>query len=209
MPEHAILLDLDGTLVDSVHYHVVLWHQAMVSRGHDAELRRIRDSIGMGSDRMMSYVLGAPPPDASDISDEHTERFLEHAPMLRPTPGALALLDDLEVRGVPYIVATSAGSEERGALLSALGREDLQIVDSSDVDSSKPAPDLLLAACEQLGVTPDHATMIGDSPWDAEAGLRVGVRTIAVRCGGFSDAQLREHGAMRVVDTPRELIGQL
>lgn len=209
MPERAILLDLDGTLVDSVHYHVVMWHQALVSHGHDVELRRVHDAIGLGSDRLMPYVIGHYPDNASEISDDHTRRFLEHASMLRPTPGALALIDDLEQRGVPFMIATSAGTDERKALLAALGREDLPTTDSSDVDSSKPAPDLLLGACEQLGVAPDHATLVGDAPWDAEAAERVGIRTIAVRCGAFGDDQLRDHGALRVVDNPRELVGQL
>lgn len=209
MAERAVLLDLDGTLVDSVYYHVVLWHQALTDAGYDVTLKRVHDAIGMGSRRLMAYAVGHHPDDAATISDEHTRRFVEHASALRPTPGSLALIDDLETRGVPFMVATSAGSEERKVLLGALGREDLPTTDASDAESSKPAADLLLVACEQLGVTPTHATLVGDAPWDAEAAERVGVRSIAVRCGGFGDAALRDHGAMRIVDTPRELIGQL
>lgn len=205
----AVLLDLDGTLVDSVYLHVQTWQQALRDRGHDVPTWRIHAGIGMGSDRLLPWLLGRTPDDADALSDAHHRLFLERAGELRPTRGARELVEDLEHRQVPFTIATSAKPPVRKALLAALGREDLDSTDAGDVDSPKPAPDLLLAACRDLGVDPEHATLIGDSPWDAEAAIKVGVRCLAVRTGGFGDDRLLNAGADDVVDEPLALVGRL
>lgn len=207
--EPAVLLDLDGTLVDSVYLHVVTWSRALREHGFDVPMWRVHAGIGMGSDRLVPWLLGRHVDEADAVAAAHTRRFLDHADELRPTDGALALVDDLERRGVPFTVATSAGEEERTALLEALGRTDLPTTDSGDVPSSKPAPHLLRESSAEVGEDPARATLVGDSPWDAEAGSRLGVRTIAVRTGGFDDARLLRAGAAAVVDAPRDLVGRL
>ncbi len=209
MPTRAVLLDLDGTLVDSVYHHVTAWAHAFAAHDHDVPRWRIHRAIGMGSDRLVPWLLGRHAEEATALSDLHTEAFLAAADSLRPTAGALALLDDLLARGVPHLVATSANPEERDALLGALGREDLSTTDSGDVGSPKPAPDLLLAGAEALGADPEQITMVGDSIWDAEAAEVLGMRCIGVRTGGFATAELLDHGAFDVVDDPRALVGRL
>lgn len=205
----AVLLDLDGTLVDSVFHHVIAWDLALTEAGHPIPLWRIHAAIGMGGSRLVPWLLGEHVDELTELKDAHEELFLEQADRLRPTEGARALVEDLEVRGVPFVIATSATGPVREALLEALDRTDLPAIDADGVDSSKPAADLLLAGCEELGVDPAHATLIGDSPWDAEAARRVGIRSIAVRTGGFGDDRLLRGGAMDVVDNPRALVGRL
>jgi HAD superfamily hydrolase (TIGR01549 family) len=208
-PTSAVLLDLDGTLVDSVYLHVVAWYETLHAAGLTVPMNRIHAGIGLGSDRLVPWLLGGHRDGTGELSDDHTQRFLERAELLVPTDGARELLEDLEVRGVPYVVATSAGDEEREALLAALGREDLAIVGAGDVASSKPAPDILVAACDELGVDPDHVVMVGDAPWDARAARRLGMEPVAVRCGGFGDEALLDAGVERIVDVPRDLVGTL
>ena len=205
----AVLLDLDGTLVDSVFHHVVAWSEALRAGGHEVPLWRIHEGIGMGSDRLLPWLLGRHVDDAGELSSAHKQRFLDRADTLQATPGAAGLLDDLERREVPFIIATSAEPEIRDVLLKVLGRTDLPFSDAGDVDSPKPAPDLLLASAAEVGVDPEQATLIGDSPWDAEAADRIGMRCICVRTGGFGDDRLLDGGAAAVVDDPRALIGRL
>lgn len=205
----AVLLDLDGTLVDSVYVHVVAWQRALDEAGYRVAMAKIHAAIGMGSDRLLPWLLGEHPDDAESLADSHRRRFLVEADRLRPTAGARALLDDLDRRRVPYLVSTSAAPDERDALLAALGREDLPVTGADDVSSTKPAPDLLLAACEQLGAAPARTTMVGDAPWDAMAARRAGMASVAVLCGGFADATLRDAGAQRVVSAPIDLVGTL
>ena len=207
--EPAVLLDLDGTLVDSVYAHVVAWDESFRANGRHVPLWRIHAGVGMGSSRLLPWLLGEVLEDTEPFTSVHTERFLARADELRPTPGARELLQDLEARAVRFLIATSANPEEREALLRALGREDLPTTDAGDVDEPKPSPALLLEACRQLGAEPDEATMVGDSPWDAEAAEQVGIRSIAVRTGGFGDDALTRAGAIDVVDDPRALLGRL
>jgi phosphoglycolate phosphatase-like HAD superfamily hydrolase len=205
----GVILDLDGTLVDSVHQHVVAWRRALLERGHDVAQARIHAGIGMGGDRLVPWLLGGAVDEADEIARDHTRRFLDDAAWLRPTRGARALVSDLETRGIPFIVATSSGGDVREALLAALGRDDLPVADADDVASSKPAPDLLVTAAEQAGFSVAGARMVGDSPWDAIAARRAGATPIAVRSGAFGDRVLREAGAERIVDVPADLVGQL
>lgn len=205
----GVVLDLDGTLVDSVYQHVVAWGEVLHEAGHDVSLSRIHAGIGMGSDRLVPWLLGEHLAGADELADAHTERFLDLADGLAPTDGAHALLHDLETREVPFVIATSAGSRTRACLLGVLGREDLPVTDAEAVASSKPAPDLVLAACRLIDLPPADAVVIGDTRWDSEAALRAGARSIAVRSGGVADAILRRAGAERVVPAPRALVGQL
>lgn len=205
----AVLLDLDGTLVDSVYLHVDAWGRALREAGCEVPQWRIHHGIGMGGDRLVPWLLGGHVDDHEALSDRHRELFLGRADELRPTPGALALIEDLEIREVPFLVATSASKPTKAALLEALGRTDLDATDADDVEWSKPGPDLLLATGEQLGAAPSDTLLVGDSPWDARAGQRAGVRTIGVRTGGFGPGELRDAGCVEVVDDPRALIGRL
>ncbi|HEV2787548.1 MAG TPA: HAD family hydrolase [Solirubrobacteraceae bacterium] len=209
MSDPAVLLDLDGTLVDSVFVHVVTWSDALREHGYEVPMWRIHAAIGMGSDRNLLWWLGREMPEADALAASHKRRFLDMAERLLPTNGAHALLDDLAGREVPFVIATSAGTEEREALLAALGREDLPITGADDVESSKPATDLLEEAAKAVKADLDQVTMIGDSPWDAEAADRLGVRMIALRCGGFADDRLLSAGAYEVVDDPLALVGRL
>ncbi|HVM21418.1 MAG TPA: HAD family hydrolase [Egibacteraceae bacterium] len=208
-PTPAVLLDLDGTLVDSVFLHVVTWHRALLDAGHQVPAWRIHEGIGMGGERLVPWLLGRHVEEADELKDAHKKLFLDHAEELVPTPGAHALLDDLRRREVPFIVATSAGGETAEALLGALGNPEVDVFNADSVGSPKPAPDLLAAALDELGTSADDATMVGDSPWDAEAADRIGVRMLAVRCGGFGDGRLLDAGASDVVDDPRALVGRL
>jgi HAD superfamily hydrolase (TIGR01549 family) len=176
-------------------------------------LWRVHTGIGMGSERLVPWLLGRA---ASALGDEveelvalHKKRFLDRADGLRPTEGARDFLDDLEDREVPFIIVTSSQGAETEALLAALGRDDLEIANADATEDTKPTPSPVLQACAQIGVDPAHATLVGDSPWDAESAVRAGASAAGVRCGGFSADALLQAGASLVVDDPRHLIGRL
>ena len=207
--DDAVLLDLDGTLIDSVFHHVIAWDASLRRHGYEVPQWRIHAGLGMGSKRLVPWLLGGHVEDAEAVIAAHGELFSRRVADLAPTPGACALLEDLDRRGVPHLIATSARADMRRRLLEKLGRSDLPALDAEAIEHSKPAPDLLLEGCRQLGVDPQRATMVGDAPWDAEAARRIGMRCLAVRCGGFGDGALLAAGATAVVDDPRALIGRL
>lgn len=205
----GVVLDLDGTLVDSVYHHVLAWDRAMSRHGHHVPLHRIHHAIGLGGSRLVTWLLGGPPDDMDAITEAHEQLFLEQAAHLRPTVGAGALLDDLRRREVPTVIATSAQAAIREALLGVLGDPSVPTTDADAVDDAKPAIDLLVAAARQIDVEPARAVLIGDSPWDVAAARRAGMQMIAVRTGGFTDSALSARGPVVVVDTPVDLVGTL
>jgi HAD superfamily hydrolase (TIGR01509 family) len=206
-PQHGILFDLDGTLVDSVYHHVRIWRDVLARHGWELPHWKVHRGIGLPSDRLLLWLLGEAPDSAGAMTEAHDRAFKECASELRPTPGAIALLDELERREVPFCAVTSAGDETREILFRALGRN---VPYSGDKGSSpKPNPSPLLAAADRLSVPPSGLVMIGDAIWDGEAARRSGIHFIGLRCGGTSDALLLQAGALWVEDAPRDLMGRL
>jgi HAD superfamily hydrolase (TIGR01509 family) len=125
---------------------------------------------------------------------------------VQPFPGARDLIERLHADGYRLCVATSSKEDEMRPALERLGIGDLIEAHAfkSDADRSKPAPDLVRASLDHLGVDAPAALMLGDTPYDIEAAARAGVRTVAFRCGGFPDASLG--GALAIFDGPRDLL---
>jgi HAD superfamily hydrolase (TIGR01509 family) len=206
--QHAVLFDLDGTLVDSVYQHARIWHELLAEHGQHVPHWKVHRAIGLPSDRLLAWLLGARPEAEADMVAAHERRFLEQAAnvALRATHGAVALLADLDARAVPYYAVTSASESIQGALFAALGRS---IPIAEGAKGSKPHAEPILGAVHILGLDPLQVTMIGDAVWDGEAARRAGTHFIALRSGGNSDESLRQAGALWVEDSPRELIGRL
>lgn len=211
-PTRAVLLDIDGTLLDSNHAHAASWEETL--RQHDRPIAydRIRALIGKGSDKLLAELLGEDPDSAfaEHLVDFRRRLFLEqYLPTLGPTPGARVLLELLRAEGLELIVASAAGGAELQAMLEQAGVADVleRFVTSDDVDRSKPDPDPILAAVAKCRVAPVEAIMLGDTPYDIEAARRAGVDTIAVRSGGWwNDATLA--GAVAIYDSPQALVDQ-
>jgi HAD superfamily hydrolase (TIGR01509 family) len=207
-PQHAVLFDLDGTLIDSVYQHVRIWSDLLREHGMRVPTWKVHRGIGLPSECLLAWLLKEQPHTEAELIAQHDKRFLQCAGDLGPTDGAIALLNDLEHRQVPFQVVTSAGEETRAALFKALGRK-LPMPKSTGHKTGKPSAEPILVALQTLGLEPGQATMIGDAIWDGEAARRAGTHFIGLRCGGTSDARLQQAGALWIEDSPRDLIGRL
>jgi HAD superfamily hydrolase (TIGR01509 family) len=208
-PPRAVLLDVDGTLVDSNDAHARAWVETFDEFGYDIPFERVRPLIGMGGDKLIPAVLGisADSDEGKRLSDRRGKIFRErHLPGVRAFPQATALLERMLRDGLTLVVATSARGEELTGLLRAGALEDLidDAVTKSDVDGSKPDPDVIVAALQRAKRPAAEAVMLGDTPYDIEAALKAGVRVVALRCGGWGDADLG--GASAVYDDPADLL---
>lgn len=211
-PIRAVLLDVDGTLIDSNDAHARSWVDAFAETGHAVPYEKVRKLIGMGGDKLMPTASGIEEdsPEGQRIAERRQQIFMtRYVPHLKPFPQTRALLDRLRALGLELVVATSAKSDELEALLKVAQAPELEAsaTTSSDADNSKPDPDIVEAALERAGFPADEVVMIGDTPYDLEAATRAGVRLIAVRCGGWSDAELK--GAIAVYDDPADLLAHL
>ena len=204
----AVLLDIDGTLLDSNDAHAQSWVQIFQGHRLDIPFDRVRPLIGKGGDKLLPELTGIDAESARGkaLSDERRELFLrQYLPKLRPTRGARRFVQTLKAKGMRVVIATSAGEQELDALLAKAGVADLiDRATSSDAGASKPDPDIVQAALGKAGVAAHEAVMVGDTPYDIEAAGRAGVRAIALRCGGWwkDDAFA---GALAIYDDPEEL----
>jgi len=203
----AAILDIDGTLVDTNYQHALSWFQAM--RQHDVLLPvwRIHRHIGMGGDQLVRALAGddVEAEKGDDIRAAESALYLAAIESTEPFAQARGLIEDLKAGGRQVVLASSAKAKEVEHYLDVLGARDL--VDawttSDDVEATKPAPDLVEAALARLDTR--AAVMVGDTPWDVEAARKAGVDTIAVLTGGFSEAELREAGAVAVFESIGDL----
>jgi HAD superfamily hydrolase (TIGR01509 family) len=204
------VLDVDGTLVDSNYQHALAWYRALRSLGETYPVWRLHRLIGMGGDQLVTALGGEEleerlGDEARKRQTEETDTMLGEIAVL---PGARELLLAIKERGHPLVLASSGKEHHVDAFLDLLDARDIADAwtSSADVESSKPAPDLLQVALKKLGAPEDAASvMVGDSVWDVEAAKNAGMPALVVRSGGFGDDELREAGAIAIFDTPGDL----
>lgn len=206
----AVLVDIDGTLVDSNDAHTRTWIRVLARHGHAFPHEAVRPLIGKGGDKLVAELLGpaAERADSTALADERSELFAStELYELKPTRGARALLQKLRDVGLQVVVATSAQASEADALLRQAGLDDLidQAADSGDAAASKPDPDIVQSALRKAGARPSEAIMLGDTPHDVEAARKAGVPVIALRCGGWWNDDAFA-GATAIYDDPAELL---
>jgi len=199
-----VILDIDGTLVDTNYQHALAWHRALRAHGHTVQVWEIHRHIGMGGDQIVAALAGeeAEREQGDEIRAAEGDAYGELIGEVEPMDGARALIEELKSDGARAILASSAKEEEVDHYLDLLDARDL--VDgwttAADVERTKPHPDLVHAALEKAGGE-GPAVMIGDSTWDVKAARAAGLPTLAVLTGGFSEAELREAGAADVVES--------
>jgi len=202
----AAILDIDGTLVDTNYHHAIAWYRAFLQSGLVLPLWRIHRHIGMGGDQLVAALAGEDFDREQGDEARAAEKVLYMALIheVRPLDEARELVLDL-ADGRAVVLASSAKPEEVDHYLDLLDVRERVVgwTDSSDVDRTKPQPDLVHAAMEKAGGGP--AVMVGDSTWDCEAARRAGIETVAVLTGGFSEGELREAGASHVFGSLRDL----
>jgi len=210
MPPAAIL-DIDGTLVDTNYHHALAWFRAFKQHGIVLPIWRIHRHMGMGGDQLIASLCGDDTEREQGDGIRAAEKVLyfELIADVVPLLGSRELIEDLKRRGHAVVLASSAKAEEVDHYLDLLDARELadDWTTSADVESTKPRPDLVNAAMEKAGT--DDAVMIGDTTWDVEAAKRAGVPAVTVRTGGFSEAELRDAGAVNVFDSIEELRGPL
>lgn len=210
----GVLLDVDGTLVISNDAHAQAWVEAFADFGYKVEFDQVRPLIGMGGDQVVPKFapnLSGEEGEGKKIADRRKELIInKFGKTLAPAPGTHDLIMKVQNQGLKTMIASSATTEELSVLLKAAGVDDLlseeNATTSSDAKSSKPAPDIVEAALEKVGLEAPDVIMLGDTPYDIESAGKAGVKVIAFRCGGFDDSQLSK--AIAIYDNPADLLAQ-
>ncbi|HEX4169726.1 MAG TPA: HAD family hydrolase [Bryobacteraceae bacterium] len=208
----ALIFDIDGTLLDSVDLHAEAWGETFRHFGYDIPVQKIRSQIGKGGDQLLPALLGKQETDKNgkQLEEFRSELFKKkYLPRVKAFAGVRPLFKKALERRKKLALASSAKGDELKRYEEIAGIDDLVEVETSsaDAEKSKPHPDILEAALARLGkgIDPERVIVIGDSPYDAEAGKRSGLKVVGVRCGGFAEQELRAAGCIAIYDGPEDL----
>jgi phosphoglycolate phosphatase-like HAD superfamily hydrolase len=208
----AVIFDVDGTLLDSVDLHAKAWVEAFAHFGVETETAKVRHQIGKGGDELMPVFL---PQDRIDREGKAIESYRSdlfkrtYLSQVRPFEAVRPLFERIRASGAKIALASSGKRTEVEHYMEILGIADLVDVatSSDDADRSKPHPDIFEAALKKLdGISPDAMIVVGDTPYDAEAAAKAGLRTIGVLCGGFPEAELSAAGCVAIYRDPQDLL---
>ncbi|UCA50662.1 HAD family hydrolase [Streptomyces sp. WA6-1-16] len=209
----AAIFDVDGTLTDTNHLHVVAWWEAFRQAGHTVPMPDIHRAVGLGSGDLIERLLGADRDPGQDeaISSAHTVLYgtcFDRLPAFRRAGDLLRTLADRDWR---VVLATSASGAELTALRRAVDADEAirDTASSDDVDRGKPSAEPVELACRLAGVAPEQAVFVGDTVWDMEAATRAGVGAVALLSGGIPRADLERAGADAVYRDVAALLDHL
>lgn len=212
MPLRAVLFDMDGTLLDTAPDFVAVCQAMRAARGLEpVDEKLVRDVVSGGARAMVAATFGleAGAEGFEALRLEFLERYQQHCAVLsKPFDGMLELIDDIERSRLVWGVATNKPVIFAEPIMQQLELADRSavLVCPDHVERSKPAPDMLLLACEKIGIAPQDTLFIGDDARDIEAGRAAGCKTAAVTYGYIHPEDNPRHwGADVVVDHPLEL----
>lgn len=199
--ETGVVLDLDGTLVDSVYQRVDSWCEALAPLGVHPPRWMVHRRVGMAAEPMVAQLIGRRVEELSaeefgEIKRRYLAAFRARVGTVTPLPGAQRLLGALRRSRVRWAIATTTTTATARALLGPLEDSgDLVLVTGDAVAAAKPDPALIEEAARRLGVATQALWMVGDSVWDAVAARHCGASTAAVLTGGIGREELVGAGA--------------
>lgn len=207
---NTLVLDVDGTLVDTNYHHAVAWFRAFRRFDLTVPTWRLHRAIGMGGDKLVAAVAG------EHVEREHGDEVrkaweVAFEPMLaevRPLEGAHRLISSALEQDFAVVLASSGKRHHVDHYLKLIDASGITSTSSDDVAESKPAPDLIEVALRRVD-RGGRAVVIGDSVWDCEAAARAGLPAVCLRTGGFGEAELRDAGASAVYEELDELRADL
>jgi phosphoglycolate phosphatase-like HAD superfamily hydrolase len=204
----ALVLDVDGTLLDTNYLHVIAWWEAFRDAGHEVSGFDIHRAIGRGSDDLVETLIGRAD---ESIVEGHAKNWAPLREQCIPFHGVPELIRTCADRGMQVVYCTSGSPEDVEDFRERIGCDDAvaAVVNSGDVESSKPEPDIVLAALDAVGVAPQRAVMVGDTVYDVRAARAAGVTCVGLVCGGISEQELTEAGAEAVYGNVSDLLDGL
>ncbi len=177
----ALLLDLDGTLVDSDAAVARSWERVCVEWGLDHDVVR---QVHAGRTAATTIGLVAPGLDMAEVAKiAAVQLALQYDDLadVVSAPGALELLEAVTEAGLPWAVVTSGDYRLASARLAAADIVPPLLITAEDVNVAKPDPEGYLLAARRIGVAPPDCLVVEDAAAGVEAGRRAGMRVAGVR----------------------------
>ena len=207
----ALLCDIDGTLVQSNWLHAEAWRLAFVAMGIELEQEELRRQIGKGGSELIPvYVPWWKRPQVEEPLKAYRKLVFQQdfLSQVEPLPQAKAFIERVKAAGIRPALASSADKDDLLIYKKILGVEDLidEETSADDADRAKPHPEIFTAALKRLKLPAKQCMALGDTPYDAEAAGKAGLRTIGVTTGGWSHEELLAAGCVEVYESVAELL---
>jgi HAD superfamily hydrolase (TIGR01509 family) len=207
----ALLCDIDGTLVQSNWLHAEAWRLAFAEMGIALEQEDVRRQIGKGGDELIPVFV---PWWLREQVEEPLKRYRKYIfqqdflSQVQPLPKARDFLLRVKQAGIRAALASSADKDDLLIYKKIVGMESLVDEETSadDADRAKPHPDIFSAALTRLKLPATKCIALGDTPYDAEAAGKAGLRTIGVTTGGWSRDELMAAGCVEAYESVAELL---
>ena len=210
----AVIFDVDGTLVDTVDMHAHAWQQAFRDLGKEFEFEPIRSQIGKGTDQLLPVFLSEREMEemGEKIADRRGEIFKKaYLPKAQAFPKVRELFERIRQDGLKIVLASSSPEDELQHYKKLAKITDLieGATSADDAEVSKPEPDIFAAALKDLGgIDPKDCLVIGDTPYDAIAAGKLGLRCIGLLSGGFPEDSLTANGCIEIYRDPADLLSR-
>ena len=207
----ALLSDIDGTLVDSNALHAEAWRRTFEHFGIQVRMDEAWSQIGKGGDKLIPVFVKQSDRDRLKKQIEEFRKQVFHRdymPRIVSFPKSRELFERVKQSGTKIVLATSSDKEDVATYKRIIGIEDLvdEEATASDAEQSKPEPDIFAAALERIGAPADRAVALGDTPYDAQAAGKLGIRVIGLTCGGWKRDDLRDAGCLETYQDPADLL---
>lgn len=206
----AVLLDIDGTLVDNTRQQIAAGREAFAKLDLTVDDETLRRNIGKGGDLFVRAAAGEEWDRAhgDEVRELYGQAYKRRLAEVQPVPGVSAFLLGIRELGIRPVLASSSKPDEVEANLNVIGKrpDHFLVVDADDIGTSRPAPDVFAVALNRSGVQSPDAAAVGDTKWDAEAARKVGVQFFGVLTGAGTREELVRAGAEQVFPGLLELL---
>ena len=207
----AVILGLEGALVDSREASTLAWLVALHDSGHDVSIDLLRHLSGVACDEMLRIVAGvrADSVEGKQIMRQQEKIFRTwYLPRILPFVGARRLLQRMKSDGLRVVALSGGNADTAPDLVRASGVADLldDVVCADGGPRDEALAEIIGATISQCSCTRENIVLVGDSPYDVAAGERAGIDVVALRCGGWTDATLQ--GALAVYEDHVHLLTQ-
>lgn len=214
LKDHAIIFDLDGTLLDTLDDLTASVNAAMAACGLPPHSRdEVRNFVGNGVMRLIERCVegGQENPQFKKAYGAFRLHYASHCQEhTAPYEGIIQMLGKLRIQGVPVAVVSNKFDAAVKKLCDAYFSGLVPVaIGEKDGVNKKPAPDTVLAALKQLKMPVESAIYVGDSEVDIQTAHNAGTGLISV-CWGFKTREfLTENGAGKIAETPGQLYDML
>jgi len=207
----AVILGLEGALVDTREAATLSWLVALHDGGHDVSIDLLRHLSGVAAGELLRIVAGvrADSPEGGEMIRQQERIFRTwYLPRILPFVGARRLLQRMKADGLRVVALSSGSADTAPDLVRASGVADLldDVVSADGEPRDEALAEIITSIIGTCGCTREGIVFVGDSPYDVATGERGGIDVVALRCGGWTDATLQ--GAVAVYEDHIHLLSQ-